>query len=229
VGARARLHGRRKGRRLSPHRQRLLAALLPRLEVTLGDRETLDPRTLFGESPRPVWLEVGFGRGEHLAHQAGLHPELGLIGCEPYVNGVANLLALVDGQGLRNVRIFPGDARVLLDRLTEASLARVAVLFPDPWPKERHRKRRVLRPATLDVIARVLEDGGVLRFATDDGPYLTDVLASVLAHPAFDWPARSAAAWRRPQDLGPPSRCEAKALGAGRRPVYLEVVRKGRA
>ncbi|MGH6720182.1 MAG: tRNA (guanine(46)-N(7))-methyltransferase TrmB, partial [Alphaproteobacteria bacterium] len=145
--------------------------------------------------------------------------------------------------GLGNVRVYPGDVRVLLGCLAPAVLARAFVLFPDPWPKTRHHKRRLVTPATLDLLARALADGGVLRLASDDAPYLAEMQALALAHPAFDWPASAwpasdcppsywpavgPASWRRPADMGPPSRCEARALSQGRRPGYLDFRRRPR-
>ena len=188
----------------------------------------LEPAALFDPRPAEVWLEVGFGAGEHLAHQAARHPHVGLIGAEPYVNGVARLLARIADAGLANVRIHPDDARPLLARLAEGSLARVFVLFPDPWPKARHRKRRLVTPEGLDVFARLLADGGTMHVASDHAPYLADALAAGLAHPAFAWRAERAADWARPADAGPLSRCEAKAAKAGRPAAYLTFVRRRR-
>jgi tRNA (guanine-N7-)-methyltransferase len=223
-----RVYGRRKGRAPSARRRRLLAELLPKLAVPQPAVGELDPFRLFDPAPAEVWLEIGFGKGEHLAFQAAAHPDVGLIGCEPYQDGVASLLAAVDDAGLANVRIHPGDGRVLLEALAPASLARAFVLFPDPWPKKRHHKRRLVAPATLELLARALADGGVLRLASDDAPYLREMLALGLAHPAFDWPAEGPASWRRPADMGPASRCEARALALGHRPGYLEFRRRPR-
>jgi tRNA (guanine-N7-)-methyltransferase len=191
--------------------------VLPRIAVPDGP---LDPRTLF-PSAREVWLEIGFGAGEHLAHQAARNPDIGLIGCEPYIAGVAACLARIVDAGLGNVRIHADDARALLPRLTPASLARIDLLFPDPWPKPRHRKRRLVDRANLDLIARCLAPGGLFRFATDDPDYAARTLALASRHGAFAWEAAGPADWRRPADAGPLSRCEAKAGSAGRPTVYL--------
>lgn len=223
-----RLHGRRAGRPLTARRRRLIDELLPAVALEVPAHGTIDARAAFATPPDEVWLEVGFGKGEHLAHQAARHRAVGLIGCEPFLGGVASLLAAIEDGGLANVRVFAGDARLLLDRLAESSLDRAFVLFPDPWPKARHRKRRFLDRAALDGLARALVDGGRLRFATDDADYLTDTLALVLAHRDFAWPAEAAAEWHRPADQGPRSRCEAKALREGRRPVYLAFTRVAR-
>jgi len=220
-------YGRRRGRKLKPGRQALLEELLPNLRVALppGDAK-LDPAAAFGRRPDGVWLEIGFGGGEHLAWQAERHPVIGLIGCEPYVNGVVALLARVREREFANVRIWPDDARPLLERLTPGSIARAFVLFPDPWPKLRHRKRRLVQAPFLDAMARVLASGAELRFATDDPDYAAAMLECVPAHPGFRWTARRAADWRdRPADQGPTG-YEAWALAEGRRPAYLTFVRR---
>ncbi|MBM3585548.1 MAG: tRNA (guanosine(46)-N7)-methyltransferase TrmB [Alphaproteobacteria bacterium] len=224
-----RFYGRRKGRGLTAYRRRLLETLLPTLAFDPPpDERIVDPRRWFGAEVTAVWLEVGCGKGEHLAHRAGAHPTVGLVGCEPFEAGVAGLLATIEARGLGNVRIHAEDARPLLPRLAPASLERVFVLFPDPWPKTRHRDRRLMTGAVLDALAAALADGGILRFATDDARYLTDTLALVLAHGAFDWPARSATDWRRPADQGPMSRYEARAAAQGRKAIYLTFVRRAR-
>ncbi|HFD16519.1 MAG TPA: tRNA (guanosine(46)-N7)-methyltransferase TrmB [Rhodospirillales bacterium] len=214
------LYGRRHGHRLRPGRRRLLEERLPRLEIRLPEGEPLDPAALFGDR-RPVWLEIGFGDGAHLAAQAAAHPGIGFIGVEPFVNGVAALLARIDREGLANIRIFTDDARLLLGALPDASVARLFVLFPDPWPKRRHHKRRLVNRATVAEFARILTPGGELRLATDDAGYARWMLEALLAEPRLDWLAERAADWReRPADQ-PPTRYEAKALAAGRRPVHL--------
>ncbi|MDJ0933961.1 MAG: tRNA (guanosine(46)-N7)-methyltransferase TrmB [Kiloniellales bacterium] len=227
---RRQFYGRRHGRPLRPARARLVETLLPRLALTLETAGSLqDLRALFETAPEELWLEIGFGAGEHLAAQAAARPEIGFLGAEVFVNGVASLLAHIDREGLSNVRIYQGDGRDLLEALPEAALARVAVLFPDPWPKARHRRRRILQPETLDHLARVLRDGGELRLATDDPDYLSWMLEKTTAHGAFDWLARCAADWReRPADW-PPSRYEQKALAGGARPTYLRFGRRERA
>ncbi len=226
---RRQFYGRRCGRPLRPARARLVETLLPRISLTLESAASLPALNgLFEPEPEELWLEIGFGAGEHLAAQAAARPEVGFLGVEIFVNGIASLLARIDADALDNVRIYQGDGRDLLETLPEAALARVAVLFPDPWPKTRHRRRRILQPETLDHLARVLRDGGELRLATDDPDYLTWMLEKTTAHPAFGWLARCAADWReRPTDW-PPSRYEQKALARGARPTYLRVRRRDR-
>lgn len=146
---------------------------------------------------------------------------MGFIGCEPYIAGVAALLARLETRGLGNVRVYPDDARHVLARLGPRSLARVDLLFPDPWPKSRHHKRRFVGRANLDLVARALVPGGTVRVASDDTDYVGAALATILGHRAFAWDAQACADWRRPADAGPLSRCEAKAARAGRPTAYL--------
>jgi len=206
----------------------LLRSLLPLLRVELPAQGPLAPRGLFAPPAEAVWLEVGFGGGEHLAAQAEAHPAIGLIGCEVFENGVAKLLAEVKRRALANVRVFIDDARLLLAALPEASLARAFILFPDPWPKLRHWKRRIVSSETLDRLAFALADGAELRLATDDADYLCWMLERATAHPAFEWLARGPRDWRaRPADW-PPTRYEQKALAAGRKPAFLRFRRRRR-
>ncbi len=184
-----------------------------------------DPLALFADTPRAVWLEIGFGGGEHLAALAAAHPEVGILGVEPFINGVAKLLRAIEDHELGNVRVLMDDARLLLKSLPENSIERAFVLFPDPWPKMRHHKRRIVNTETVTELARVIHPGGELRLATDDPDYARWMLAAMLAERQFAWLAERAADWRdRPGDW-PPTRYEAKALAAGRRPVYLRFAR----
>jgi len=204
-------YGRKRGRALRAGQQSLVDTLLPDLRVPL-EQPIADPRHLFGGKVDRVWLEVGFGGGEHLADLAEAHPRTGLIGCEPYVNGVAKLLTAVRDRGLGNVRILDDDARLLLARLPDGSIDRVFVLFPDPWPKRRHWNRRFIGPENLPALARILKPGGELRAATDHPGYLTWMLMHLGRHPDFEWLAEGPADWRqRPADW-PPTRYERKSL-----------------
>lgn len=226
--SRPRFYGRRRGRRLRPGRRELGESLLPALRVPLDGSDPLDPAALFPFAPREIRLEIGFGAGEHLAHQAGAEPDVGFIGCEVFVNGVAALLARVKTDNLANVRVLDDDARRLFGRLPAASLDRVVAYFPDPWPKTRHHRRRLIQPASLDEFARILKPGGELRFATDHMEYARWTLARLLAHPAFAWTARGPGDWReRPTD-SPETRYAARARRLGGRCVYLVFRRVGR-
>ncbi len=217
------VYGRRRGHKLRAGRKALLETELPRLQLVLPEegRTRLEPRMLFPAGITEVWLEIGFGGGEHLAAQALAHPEIGFIGCEPFVDGVAGLLSRVEAERLGNVRIFVDDARLLLARLDDASIGRLFVLYPDPWPKRRHNKRRIVGPGTLDRFAAILKDGAELRLATDHADYARWMLFHLTRHPAFAWTARGAADWRTRPDDWPATRYEAKALRQGRRPFYF--------
>jgi tRNA (guanine-N7-)-methyltransferase len=198
------------------------------LSFDLPESRLLDPASLFAAPAHEVWLEIGFGGGEHLAEQAERHPEIGFIGCEVFENGIVKLLGEVDHRGLSNIRVYPDDARPLLAALPPRSIGRVFVLFPDPWPKARHHKRRLIAPPTLDRLAEIMNDGAELRLATDDPSYLAWMLERTTAHPAFSWTARRAADWReRPADW-PATRYEQKARKAGRIPAFLRFERRAR-
>jgi tRNA (guanine-N7-)-methyltransferase len=219
------IYGRRKGHRLRPGRQRLLDQALPELQVDLPESGPLDPASLFARRPERLWLEIGFGGGEHLAAQAAAHPEVGLIGCEPFVSGVARLLSLIQAQGLTNVRLFTDDARLLMQALPGGCLERIFVLFPDPWPKTRHHKRRIVNPASAAEFARLLQPGGEVRLATDDMSYARAMLLALRGHPGLQWQAKRPKDWReRPPDW-PMTRYEGKALAAARTCVYLRFLR----
>ena len=219
--------GRRHGRKLRPGRQGLLARNLPELAVPLppeGGR--LDPAGLFPGPMDAYWLEIGFGAGEHLAWQAARHPRVGMIGCEPFVNGVSSLLRRIETDRLDNIRIHPDDARPLIDALPDASIGRCFLLFPDPWPKTRHHRRRFVQPHSLDAVARVLADDAEFRLASDDAGLVDWMLFQLRRHGAFRWTARCAADWRDRPDDWPRTRYESKALHG--RPVYLTVRRRPR-
>jgi tRNA (guanine-N7-)-methyltransferase len=202
--------------------------LLPHLSFKLPESGPLHLANLFTAPVREVWLEIGFGGGEHLAEQAERHPEIGFIGCEVFENGIVMLLGEVDRRGLGNIRLYPDDARPLLAALPAQSIARVFILFPDPWPKARHHKRRLIAPAALDRLAEIMTDGAELRLATDDPSYLAWMLEHATTHPAFSWTARRATDWReRPADW-PATRYEQKARKAGRVPAFLRFERRAR-
>lgn len=224
------LYGRRMGRPLRPHRRALVEGLLPTVEIAVPrSGERIEPGSLFRQPCEAYWLEIGFGAGEHLAWQARRHPGVGFIGCEPYLNGVAHLLTDMEKDGLVNIRIFRDDARLLLEALPDAAIARAFVLFPDPWPKSRHSKRRIIGPAALPDLARVLRDGAEMRIATDDPRYKAWILDHVLTTGAFDWLARRPSDWRCRPDDWPATRYEKKAVAAGRHLAFFRFSRRFRA
>ena len=222
--ARGVVFGRRKGHALRAGQARLMETLLPRLRLDLS-APVSDPAALFAAPVREVWLEIGFGGGEHLAWQAARNPDIGFIGCEPFVNGVAKLLAEIERGNLVDIRIHDGDAGEVLDWLPDAAIGRVFLLHPDPWPKKRHWKRRFVSAENLDRLSRVMAPGAELRIASDWPDYVDWMLRRLTAHPAFAWTAGCAADWRtRPADW-PETRYEAKATREGLVPAYLRFQR----
>jgi tRNA (guanine-N7-)-methyltransferase len=225
-----RWYGRRHGRKLRGGRRVLIQDMLPRVRLVVPRHGGgLDLSVLFAKPMAETWLEIGFGGGEHLAAQARAHPEIGMIGCEPYVNGVASLLAIMERDGLANIRIFDDDARLLLDSLADFSIGRAYLLFSDPWPKKKHHKRRVISGDILDTLARLLKDGAELRFASDHMGYVRWTLELATRHPSFRWLAGARRDWlQRPAD-GYQTRYEAKAAAAGAVCVHLAFERLKRA
>lgn len=221
-------YGRRRGRKLRASMSALLEEDLPKLAIDPpGDGETLDPTTLFTHQPREIWLEIGFGAGEHLAWQADVNRDVGIVGGEPFLNGVASLLRHRRNLGVDNIRVYADDVRPLLDHLADGSFSRIFVLFPDPWPKTRHHFRRIVQAETIASFHRLLSPGGELRLATDDMEYLRWMLARVLRQGGFQWLAKGPRDWReRPEDW-PATRYEEKAREAGRSPCFLSFVRNG--
>lgn len=208
--------GRRKGRNLRPTKQGLFDTLLPSLQISLAQAADLKPQA-------PIWLEIGFGGGEHLAHLASLHSEIQFIGCEPYINGIAGLLSHIDEHKLSNIKIYSDDARDLVAALPDNSLERVFILYPDPWPKTRHNKRRIISAEFLDALARVMKPDAELRLATDSADYATWMLERLLANKNFEWTAKTCDDWLNPPPEWISTRYEQKALAGI--PTYLCFVR----
>ncbi len=223
-------YGRRHGKRLRPSQRRLLEEMLDQIAVPglpparSGEPGEVDLRALFGRDC-PVWLEIGFGSGEHMAHQAARHPEAGILGCEPYVNGVASLLGKLRDSPLPNVRIHPGDVRDLMDVLPAGSVSRTFLLYPDPWPKKRHHRRRFMTPEHLRPLARAMKPGSRLRVATDIPDYARQAVEQIARSADFEWTAESRRDWQRPWDDWLPTRYEIKALKEERVPIYLNFTR----
>lgn len=215
-----RSYGRLKSRPIKPRQAALVEVRLPELRIPPGP---LSPRDLM-PAARETWLEIGFGGGEHMAAQAARAPDVLILGAEPFLNGVASAVRHIDEQGLTNVRLQDGDVRELIARLPDACLARVFILFPDPWPKARHHKRRLVQPDTVAELARLLRPGGRLRFASDVAHYVDWALEAISANPAFAWTAERPDDWRTPPADHITTRYEEKRLGDCA-PVFLDFVR----
>jgi tRNA (guanine-N7-)-methyltransferase len=220
-----RSYGRRHGRKPSARQQALLREVLPRVAPRLEGAPILRATDLFPSAVEEVWVEIGFGGGEHLLWQAANHPRIGIIGCEPYQDGVLKVLqAIADGKA-PNVLVHADDARPLLHRLPAGCLGRVFILFPDPWPKTRHRKRRLINAQLLDTLGRLMRPGAELRVATDVGDYARTILTAIRRHRCFRRRTSQPENWRtRPQDW-PATRYEEKAIAAGRRCYYFSFER----
>lgn len=217
--------GRKRARKPSPRQQSLWDQDLPRLRIDPAGLAASPLPALFPVSVSEVWLEIGFGGAEHLIHQAVANPGVGLIGCEPFEDGVIKALTAIEERGLPNVRLHPDDVRPLLRALPLASLAKVFILFPDPWPKTRHAKRRLVSKPFLNTLAQVMRPGAELRIATDIPAYARTVLEAAIPHAAFRWTAASPADWRTPWPDWPGTRYEAKAHREGRRPMFFTFMR----
>ena len=231
LGRQRNLWGRRQSRPLKEAQRQALTHLWPDIALdlaTLGERgksclsqEKIDPHTLFPVSYEEIWLEIGFGSGEHLAEQAAFHPAIGFIGCEPFLNGVASLTQKIQGNSLKNIKILKDDARLLLSRMPAQSISRIFVLFPDPWPKRRHHKRRFIQAETIEAFANVLTPGGLLYLATDHqeyGEWMQDIMNrqsrfKLMMEERQDVRERPAG-W-------PQTRYEQKGLAQGNGAVYL--------
>ena len=217
-------YGRRKGKHLRDSQELYLEQDLAALSPGLVDwdvnpeRQPLRTDEIF--AGKDVWLEVGFGGGEHMVHQAEQNPDIGIIGCEPYINGVAMLLGKIRTAGVENLRVYPGDVRDMFDVLPDASISKAFLLYPDPWPKSRHHRRRFVTPEHLEPLNRVLKPGAIFRVATDIADYVRQTLEEVPKQ-GFEWLAEGASDWRVPWDDWISTRYEQKALREGRPPHYL--------
>jgi len=218
--------GRRHGKTIRPLQAGALAEFLPHYAIDLGVPAPAPLTALFDAPVGAVRLEIGFGAGEHLLHRARSEPSVGFIGIEPFVNGMARLMQQVGSDSLDNLRVYGDDATRVLDWLPAGSIAAIDLLYPDPWPKKRHWKRRFVSRANLDRFARVLRPGGQFRFASDIDTYVNWTLLHCRRHEAFEWLANSADDWRKPYPGWPGTRYEAKAMREGRSPAYLTFVRR---
>ena len=213
--------GRRKGQQLRGRKQRMMDETLPRLRIDISTAPVDDIHSLFEKPGEQTRLEIGFGGGEHLTHEALTNPTHNFIGVEPFINGMAKMLGTIEDHGLNNVRLYDDDATQLLDWLPDKCLDRIDLLYPDPWPKKRHWKRRFVNQANLDRFGRVLKQGGEFRFASDIDTYVNWTLNHVENHGQFLWTASSSADWSQPWENWIRTRYEAKAIREGRQPAYL--------
>ena len=217
---------------MRPARAALVQELLPVFSIDIveeanGAVRQLDLAQIFGDEVKEIWLEVGFGSGENLVACAKHNPQVGIIGCDPFFEGVGKLISRINTTKLENIRIYPGDARDLLRALPPSCLSKLFALFPDPWPKKRHHKRRLFQTSFLGSIAGSLQDDGEVIFSTDHAEYARWVLGLFLESPYFAWEVRSADDWlQHPKDVAS-TRYELKALRAGRRSLFLRFRRKG--
>jgi tRNA (guanine-N7-)-methyltransferase len=216
--------GRRVGLKMRQGQTRLVNELLPRLRLPEGPLPA--PASLFDKPVREVRLEIGFGGAEHLIAAAEAEPDAGFIGCEPFVNGMAKALAMIEGRNIGNIRLWDDDAAHLLARFPQGSLARIDLFYPDPWPKRRQRKRRFVSDDTLALIARALRPAGLFRYATDIDDYAGWTLARLLRSPGLEWTAGRPGDWHTPHEGWVRTRYEAKAVLAGRKPSYLTAMRR---
>jgi len=226
-------YGRRRSHKLRPGRQHLVETLLPDLLIADGGSDApVEFSPGFGpnnvSSPRELRLEIGFGAGEHLSGEASANPDVDFIGCEPFINGIATLLADIERLDLKNIRLFDDDVRLLLGRLPANSISRIYILFPDPWPKLRHHRRRIFQTETLSALARLARDDATMLFASDHKGYVAWALAEGLQHADWQWTAESPEDWRQPPEDWFPTRYEAKARRKGDIPSYLTFRRRPR-
>ena len=215
-----RSYGRAHGRAYSVRQRSMLDEFLPEYRIELDELEA------FVKPPYPVYLEIGFGCGEHLVHQAALHPDRMFLGAEPYQNAVANCVFAISERGVGNIRLFPHDVQPLLDTLPDACLQGVYILFPDPWPKKAHHKRRLINKMTLSKLARVMKQGATLQLATDHADYSEQMLEQLFLCPDFTWNALSPADWKNPPAEWVPTRYQWKAEKQGKNITFLNYTRR---
>lgn len=215
-------YGRRKAKPLKPVQAGAYDSVLPRLRIDLEKSAPQNLSELFPHKPEQIVLEIGFGGGEHLIHRAKLHPEIGFIGCEPFINGMAKAAQKIDEFQLENIRLYDEDATDLLDWLPDASLNRIDLLYPDPWPKKRHWKRRFLNASNVVRFHRVIKSRGEFRFASDIESYVNWGLRHILDHGGLKWTAQSPADWHEAWPEWISTRYEKKAIREGRTPCYMK-------
>lgn len=216
--------GRRNARPLSDRKNTLMTDLLPKLRVAY-DEQNHQLLSMPFPQKKDTWLEIGFGGGEHIAGMATDFPNIGFIGCEPFIDGVAKLLTTIEEDGIDNIALWDDDARVLMEHLPPQSIGRVFILFPDPWPKVRHHKRRIINPQTLDLLARIMKPHAELLLATDHTDYLTWMLEHMLADKRFEWTAKCPEDWQQAPADWIPTRYQQKAEAQGRKATFLSYIK----
>ncbi len=221
--------GRRKGKALTKASQDRFDSILPTVSIEITENTVFNAEEIFGNEINELWFEVGFGGGEHMAWQAQNHKHVSIIGCEPYLNGTAKVLKEIEEDEINNIRIYPNDARHIMDKMPDACLDKAFALFGDPWRKYRHRYRRFIGPDNLDRFARILKDGAILRIATDHPIYLQWILRWTPVHPDFEWLDEGPKDWGIRKSDWPETRYERKAVREGRKSSYLTFRRKNRA
>ncbi|MDG1858984.1 MAG: tRNA (guanosine(46)-N7)-methyltransferase TrmB [Emcibacteraceae bacterium] len=221
----SRVYGRRQGKALRKASKERLEEYFPRYSISLDENGAVDFTSLFEEEYKEYWLEIGFGKGEHLVAQAKANPEIGFIGCEPFLNGVSGLIDHMAREGVTNIRFFMDDARLLMDAMPDQFISRCFILFPDPWRKKRHYKRRIVSPGNVDVLSRLLKNDSELRIGTDHHDYCRWILARMMENENFNWQSDHPDDWHvRPEDW-PSTRYEKKALKVGRLSAYMRFKR----
>jgi tRNA (guanine-N7-)-methyltransferase len=222
----SRVYGRRQGKALRKKSADRLERDFPRYSIALNDDGGIDFSTLFDHGPKEYWLEIGFGKGEHLVAQAKANPDIGFIGCEPFLNGVSGLIDHMAREEVTNIRFFMDDARLLMDVMPDKLISRCFILFPDPWRKKRHYKRRVVSEGNLKVLSRLLQDDSELRIGTDHHDYCRWILARLMENPDFNWQSDHVDDWHIRPDDWPSTRYEKKALKVGRLSAYMRFKRE---
>lgn len=223
----SRVYGRRLAKPLKKTSGARLREYFPKHSLSLDDNLS-NLAGLFDHNPSDIWLEIGFGKGEHLIAQAKANPHIGFIGCEPFINGVSGLVDHMVRDNVTNIRFFMDDARLLMDAMEENSISRGFILFPDPWPKKKHHKRRIVSPGNLVVISRLLKDNAELRIGTDHHDYCRWILARLMENSDFNWKSDHPDQWHQRPDDWPPTRYEQKALTVGRKSAYMTFIRRPR-
>lgn len=224
----SRIYGRRKSKSLKETSSKRFKEYYPKYSLSLEDGCSFDPCGAFDHHLKEVWLEIGFGKGEHLIAQAKANPHIGFIGCEPFLNGVSGLIDHMAAEKVTNIRFFMDDARILMDAMPVRSISRAFILFPDPWPKKRHHKRRVVNQGNLDVLSNLLKDDAELRIGTDHHDYCRWILAHMMESSKFDWKSNHPKEWHVRPDDWPETRYERKAKEVGRESAFMTFIRKPR-